>query len=105
MKILRREEKIKMALHFTENKPNQSVSVPKTPFSIEDILYQNGNMTKSVLKSTCANTHNNSNFISNNVNISNENMVNSSFGKKVRNDNDVNHSKDEEYRKLVPNER
>lgn len=95
-----------MALHFTENKPNQSVSVPKTPFSIEDILYQNGNMTKSALKSTCGNTNNNSNFISNIVNNSNENIVNSAFAKKVRNDNnDVNHSKDEEYRKIVPNER
>lgn len=95
-----------MALHFTENKSNQSVSVPKTPFSIEDILYQNGNMTKNVHKLTCGNTNstNNSNFISNNVNImNNENLV-----KKVRNDNnDVNHSnlKDEDYRKIVPNER
>lgn len=100
-----------MALHFTENKPIQSVSVPKTPFSIEDILHQNGNMTKSVLKSTCGNTNTNANnntnhFISNNVNMSDENIVNNSFGKKVRNDNnDVNHTKDEEYRKVVPNER
>lgn len=95
-----------MALHFTENKPNQSVSVPKTPFSIEDILYQNGNMTKGVLKSNCVNTNNNSNFMSNNVNnTTNENMVNNSFAKKARNENGVNQSKDEEYRKIVPNER
>lgn len=95
-----------MALHFTENKPNQSASVPKTPFSIEDILYQNGSMSKSVFKSNCGNgNNNNSNFISNNVNNSTENMVNSSFAKKVRIDNDINHAKDEEYRKIVPNER
>lgn len=100
-----------MALHFTENKPNhQSASVPKTPFSIEDILYQNGNMQKNVLKSTCANTNaNNGNFLSSDVNgISNENTVNSAFAKKTRNDNnDVNqsHAKDDEYRKSAPNER
>lgn len=95
-----------MAMHFTENKSSQSVAGPRTPFSIEDILYQNGNIAKSGMKTTCGNTIHNSNFISNNVNVCSDSAVSGPFAKKTRNENEsVNHSKQDEFRKAVPNER
>lgn len=85
-----------MAMHFTDNKSQQQSSVAKTPFSIEDILYQNGNVAKN------ANRNGESEYGTAPMSGSTV-LVNHISDKNNRNNNTINAS--DEYRKLLHNER
>lgn len=87
-----------MAMHYTESKSQQQSSLAKTPFSIEDILYQNGNVAKS------ANRNGESEYGSGTVQLNESTvLVNHASDKNNRNNNIINSS--DEYRKILHNER
>lgn len=88
-------------MHFTENKSQQNLSVPKTPFSIEDILYQNANAEKLQMPKNGSNNHISA------VQQINENsvVVNNNSGNKVVRNTSETTSNEEEYRKMLQNER
>lgn len=89
-------------MHFTENKGNASAAVIKTPFLIEDILDRNSMKAASKIH-----------FRSHAENSANQNMrnngaieqaVNGHSEKNLRNNNEIP-ANDEEYRKLLQNDR
>lgn len=124
-----------MSLHYTDNKANPGTSVARTPFLIEDILYQHSNSLKLNLNSNkqCGNggvINNNNNINSNNNNNHNNSASNHFVGSAnggtngTQNNGKVNgdsnggktnrasgenisamHSTEEDYRKLLQNDR
>lgn len=93
--------KEKMAVHFTENKSNASVSAIKTPFLIEDILDRNS--IKAGHKISFKN-HPDHIINQNTRNSGGEPSVNSQNEKHMRNNNEISPS-DDDYRKLLQSER
>lgn len=108
-----------MSLHFTDNKSNSGTSVARTPFLIEDILYQHSNSLKlnGNVNTKCA-TNNalaNSNGANGTINNNNNNKVNGNIGdnsiiggKTNRTNSEIlsaMHPTEEEYRKLLQNDR
>lgn len=86
-----------MSMHYTDSKCQQNSSVAKTPFSIEDILFQNGNVPKSVHKSG-ENEYGGGAQVNGSAA-----QVNHTSDKSNRNGNTISSS--EEYRKVLHNER
>lgn len=105
-----------MSLHFTDNKSNAGTSVARTPFLIEDILYQhsnslklNGNGNKQcVANNVLANNNGGNGPISNNK-VNGNTGDNSIIGGKTNRSNSETlstmHPTEEEYRKLLQNDR
>lgn len=97
-----------MAVHFTENKGNANLAAIKTPFLIEDILDRNsikaaaGN--KINFKMHPDNVANQSARNNNNGGGGGEHLVNNQNDKNQRNNNEMP-ANDDEYRKLLQNER
>lgn len=102
----------KMAVHFTENKGNANLAAIKTPFLIEDILDRNSIKTAA--------TGNKINFKMHSDNVANQNARNSNShaggggGSEPQNNNQIDKNQrnnneipvnDDEYRKLLQNER
>lgn len=94
-----------MAVHFTENKANANLAAIKTPFLIEDILDRNSIKTAAgnkitfkmhpdhVTSQSARNSNNNGDHVVNNQNEKNQ-----------RNNGEVPVI-DDEYRKVIQNER
>lgn len=91
-----------MALHFTENKSNASAAAIKTPFLIEDILDRHSIKTGN--KISFKNHSENSGSQSGRNNNGSEHPMNIQSDKNSRNNNEIQ-SSDDEYRKLLPNDR
>lgn len=83
-------------MHYTDSKSQQNSSVAKTPFSIEDILFQNGNVAKSVHKSG-------ENEYGGGAQVNGSAALVNHSDKSNRNSNTISSS--EEYRKILHNER
>lgn len=91
-----------MALHYTENKSNASAAAIKTPFLIEDILDRHSIKTGN--KISFKNHSENSGSQSVRNNNGSEHPMNIQSDKNARNNNEIQ-SSDDEYRKLLPNDR
>lgn len=92
-----------MALHFTDNnKSNASASAIKTPFLIEDILDRHS--MKAGNKISFKNHNDNIASHSARNNSGSEHQMNAQSDKNSRNNNEIQ-SNDDEYRKLLQNER
>lgn len=91
-----------MAVHFTENKANASVSAIKTPFLIEDILDRNSIKSGQKINFNKVRTENINS--PNTRNGGGESSVNCQNEKHMRNNNEIP-SNDEDYRKLLQSER
>lgn len=95
-----------MAVHFTENKANANLAAIKTPFLIEDILDRNSIKTAAGNK---INLKMHPDLVANhtstrNNNNNGEHILNNQNEKNQRNNNEVPVI-DDEYRKLMQNER
>lgn len=103
-------------MHYTDNTANPGASVARTPFLIEDILYQHNNSLKihgngikqnggnNVKNNNCGNGSNNNN--NGKVNGNSDSSV--SGNKSTRGGSEViptMHPTEEEYRKLLQSER
>lgn len=92
-----------MALHFTDNnKSNASASAIKTPFLIEDILDRHSMKTGNKISFKNHN-HNIASHSARN-NSGSEHQMNAQSDKNSRNNNEIQ-SSDDEYRKLLQNDR
>lgn len=115
-----------MSLHYTDDKANPGTSVARTPFLIEDILYQHSNSVKLNLNDIkqCGNggviNNNNNNNNNQNNSVSNHFSGSANGGTNGKVNGDSNgcktnkasgenisamHSTDEEYRKLLQSDR
>lgn len=99
-----------MAVHFTDNKANANLAAIKTPFLIEDILDRNSIKTAVTGNKVNFKMHPdnvaNQNARNNNNNNSggSESLNNNQSEKNQRNNNEMPVN-DDEYRKLLQNER
>lgn len=103
----------KMAVHFTENKANANLAAIKTPFLIEDILDRNsiktaanGNKVNFKMHPENVSIQNarNGNSGGGVVDAGSESLNNNQSDKNQRNNNEMPVN-DDEYRKLLQNER